>query len=321
MTDGPALVIGASGQDGSYIVRTLLDRGIAVHATGRALASQIPGNWTRLNIGARVQRHSLDPSDAAAVDALVATARPSQIFCLSGQSSVGRSFACPDETIASHVLPLRHVAAAVIAHRVSAHIVYAGSGDAFGETSAAVPATENSAFAPLSPYADGKVQAIQIARQYGQSGDVRISVAHLFGHESPLRPTSFLFGKLCKAIATVRAGNGAAITLGRGDIVRDWGWAPDYAAAMVAMAACDEPQELVLATGVPMVLRDAVSALFSAAGLVMQDHVQFDDPALIRSGEAASMVADPARARAAIGWTGSTPFPVLAERLLNTVTN
>ena len=217
--------------------------------------------------------------------------------------------------------PLRNVAAAVIAHRVPAHIVYAGSGDVFGETSAARPATETSAFVPLSPYADGKAQAVQIARQYRLAGDVRISIAHLFGHESPLRPATFLFGKLVAAIGRIAAGDNSPITLGRGDIIRDWGWAPDYAAAMMAMAACEEPQELVLATGAPVMLRDAVSALFCAAGLNMDDHVRFDDPALIRDGEAASMVADPARARAAIGWTGSTPFPVLAERLLNTVTN
>ncbi|MEY4270937.1 MAG: hypothetical protein RLZZ58_2153 [Pseudomonadota bacterium] len=320
MTGGPALILGASGQDGTLVARQLRGDGVVVHGTGRRLADRMPDQWGPLGLADGVHRHSVDLDDAAAVLTLIDHVRPDQIYCLSGQSSVGRSFAEPEATRRSHVAPMVNVAEAVKALRIDPHIMLAGSGEVFGETSADAPATESSPMAPASPppspYAAAKAEAIQRAQQYRDDSNVRISVAHLFGHESPLRRADFVFGKVIGAILNIRAGRIETLSLGRGDVVRDWGWAPDYADAMIRMAARDDPVDLIIATGTSVSLQSAVAALFAAAGLDAADHVTFGDTAFARPTEARTMYADPSAARAVIDWKGSTPFPGLATLLL-----
>lgn len=311
-----ALVLGAGGQDGTLITRMLLNDGGTVHATGRTLDFTKRPAFSTLVGHDRLHNHLLDPEDAGAVRTLVESVRPDQIYCLTGQSSVGRSFALPAQTIRSHLLPLLNLGEAVRAVGLDPHIVYAGSGDVFGETSADAPARENSPLRPASPYGAGKAAGVMAARSLRDDFGLRISIAHLFSHESASRPPQFVFGKVIEAVGAIRAGQGGPLVLGRGDIVRDWGWAPDYAAAMIAMAEQDEPTDLILATGHSVRLDSAVAAIFAAAGLDAGQHVQWDEPAHVRRNEIGCMAADIALARQRIGWTGSIAFPALADRLL-----
>ncbi len=326
MTRDTALILGASGQDGTLIAQQLSSEGVAVHATGRRLGEQLPQSWRPFDLDTMVHRHTLDPRDFDRVRSLIDHVRPTQLFCLAGQSSVGRSFDEPLATYQSHILPLLNAAEAIRQLGLATHIVFAGSGEMFGETSQDAPATETSIMAPRSPYAAAKAMAVTLAKSYRSDFGTRISVAYLFGHESPLRSDAFVFGKVLGAIWAVLAngseangsgtGGSGQITLGDGEIIRDWGWAPDYAAAMIAMARLNDPIDLILATGTSVSLKQAVEALFEAAGLDASNHVTFGDPAMVRPHESRQMFAYPAKARQVIGWTDSRAFPELAELLL-----
>ena len=49
----------------------------------------------------------------------------------------------------------------------------------------------------------------------------------LFNHESPLRPARFVTQKIISTAKRIANGSGEILTLGRMDISRDWGWAPN----------------------------------------------------------------------------------------------
>lgn len=313
-----ALIIGGTGQDGSLIAQQLMAAGMEVHATGRLLpmVSGVP-TWVELGIDHAIMGHRLDPAVPHDVHRLVEELEPAMIFCLAGQSSVGRSFAMPGETIHSHVDPVVNVTSAMHDLRLNSHLVVAASGEVFGETGIDCPATENSPFAPRNPYAAAKAMAVLAARSFRDSFGLRVSIAYLYNHESPLRPADFLFGKVLAGIAQLRSGLIDRISLGNGDVARDWGWAPDYAAAMIRMAQMPEAHELILATGQTMKLCDAVTALVGAAGFDADRVIHWQAPGAVRAGEAHVMAADPARARSVLGWSGSVGFPQLAERLLS----
>ncbi|HWU73535.1 MAG TPA: GDP-mannose 4,6-dehydratase, partial [Sphingomonas sp.] len=256
MTARSALIWGVGGQDGAYLARLLLDKDYRVQGTSRG--SAIPDNLARLGIAERVALHRVDPSDSTRVAEIIATVTPDEIYYLAGQSSVGRSFAEPEATFAGAAFGLLNVLEAARRLAPDAVLLNAASGDCFGET--LEPATERSCFRPRSPYAAAKcsahllIEANRVA--YGQ----RACSAFLFPHESPLRPDSFVIGKLMAAIRRIAAGDRAPLELGDLSVVRDWGWAPDYVAAMWAMLQRDTLEDLILATGTSMRLQDFVAA-------------------------------------------------------------
>ncbi|MGN6819233.1 MAG: GDP-mannose 4,6-dehydratase, partial [Sphingomonas sp.] len=143
----------------------------------------------------------------------------------------------------------------------------------------------------------------------------RACSAFLFPHESPLRPNTFVTGKLMAAIRRFAAGDRTPLELGDLGVVRDWGWAPDYVAAMRAMLQRESPEDLILATGISMRLEDFVAAAFAAIGLDWRDHVK-SVPGLRRPADIAEQHADPSRAGELIGWRASVAGEELVKRLV-----
>ena len=89
--------------------------------------------------------------------------------------------------------------------------------------------------------------------------------------------------------------------MGNLDSIRDWGYAPEYVEGMWRMLQADEPEDIVLATGVGYTVKQFVETAFSHAGLHWQDHVKFD-PRYVRPTEVDALVGDPSRAERKLGW-------------------
>ena len=103
--------------------------------------------------------------------------------------------------------------------------------------------------------------------------------------------------------------------MGNIDIARDWGWAPDYVEAMWLMLQQPTPRDFVLATGETRTLAEFVNAVFSAVGLDWQAHVECD-PALLRPTDVRASVANPARAKALLGWEAHSKLADVARRMV-----
>jgi GDPmannose 4,6-dehydratase len=312
MTARSALIWGVGGQDGAYLARLLLDKGYRVHGTSRG--ETVPTNLRRLGIGDEVQLHIADPADGARVGEVIAVAAPVEIYYLAGQSSVGRSFAEPEATFVGAALGLLNVLEAARRAVPDAALLNAASGDCFGETVA--PATEESPFRPRSPYAAAKCSAHLLLEANRVAHGQRACSAFLFPHESPLRPDSFVIGKLMAAIRRFAAGDRTPLELGDLNVVRDWGWAPDYVAAMWAMLQRATPEDLIIATGTSMRLEDFVAAAFAAIGLDWREHVK-SVPGLRRPADIAEQHADPSRAAEVIGWRAGVAGEALVKRLVS----
>jgi GDPmannose 4,6-dehydratase len=310
-----ALICGASGQDGAYLAQTLSGKGYEVHGSTRGPASLSPANLTALGVADRVILHSLQPTDADAVVALLDEVRPDEIYYLAAQSSVWRSFEEPLATFQASALGLWTMLDAARRIVPGARILNAASGDCFGETPADAPATENSPFHPRSPYAAAKCaghHAISVARL--ADGQFACS-AFLFNHESPLRPETFAFGKIIAAIRRIAGGAEEKLRLGDVEVVRDWGWAPDYVEAMWRMLQQDEPGDFVIATGSSHRLADFVALAFAEAGLDWRDHV-IVGAVRPRPTDISRQFADPCRAREILGWQAGVSLKELASRLV-----
>jgi GDPmannose 4,6-dehydratase len=328
-----ALVTGISGQDGALLAARLLAAG------GEVVGTHRPGGdaagWRLRELGlaghARLRMAALDPRDRDACARLVAAVQPDAVFHCAGQSRVADSFRDPLGSADANGTSTLNLLEAVRAHAPAAHLVLAASAEIFGAPATA-PQDESTPLAARTPYGLSKLHAHAAVGTWRASYGLRASSAILFNHESELRDEAFVTRKLSRAVARIALGRAADVALGNLDARRDFGYAPDYVAAMVAMAARAEPGDYVLATGVAASIRDFATAAFAAAGIALDwagnglAEVGLErgsgavrvrvDAAFFRPVDAPLLVGDAGKARRDLGFTPSVDLAGLARRMV-----
>lgn len=309
-----ALICGVSGQDGSYLARFLLGKGYVVFGTSRDAQGSSFRNLHALGIAGQVNTLSMVPEDFRSVFMAVKQAVPDEIYYLAGQSSVGLSFDQPAETIQSVVLGTLNMLEACRMVDEKIRFYHAGSSECFGDTDGKA-VQENTPFNPRSPYAVAKASAFWLVNNYREAYDLHACTGILFNHESPLRPARFVTQKIIATAKRIAAGADEILTLGRMDIARDWGWAPEYVEAMWLMLQQDQPEDFVIATGQTYSLQDFVSHAFSALGLNWRDHVRQSE-ALFRPTDLSISRANPSKAQQRLGWKASVLMPQVVQLMI-----
>ena len=311
-----ALIFGVSGQDGGYLARLLIDKGYRVVGASRTARAK---NLRWHGVADKVELLAVDPGDPGSVEAALRQAEPDEVYNLSGQSSVGLSFEHPQETLRSTLGATINLLEALRTLDRPVRLFNAGSAECFGDTSGA-RANESTAMRPCSPYAVGKAAAFWQLASHRSAYALHASTGILFNHESPLRSERFVTQKIVRAACRIAAGLSAPLELGNIDIERDWGWAPEYVEAMWSMLQQDEPGDFVLATGQTRPLADFIGEAFAAVGLDWREHVKCQ-PQLLRPSDVRTSQADPARARAVLGWEAATKMTGVVRKMVEAEQN
>ncbi len=296
-----ALIIGVTGQDGSYLAQLLLEKGYQVIGTSRDIFTASRRNLTRLGIAERVKLVSMAVEDFRSVLTVIRDSDPQEIYNLSGQTSVSLSFERPVEAIESIALGTLNILEAVRFLNSPVRFYNAGSSECFGNTEGE-KANELTPFIPRSPYAVAKVTAAGLVNNYQESYGLFACTGILFNHESPLRPERFVTQKLIHAAANIRKNPQVKLHLGNIEISRDWGWAPDYVEAMWMMLQQETPQNFVIATGKTTSLKYFIEQSFAFFHLDWQEHVELEE-SLKRPSDIQYGAADPSKATKVLGWT------------------
>ena len=296
-----ALICGVNGQDGSFLARLLLDKGYEVWGTSRDVQASPLSNLAALSIEKRINLISMAPNDFRSVLTAVDKSEPDELYYLSGQSSVGLSFEQPAETLESMVTGVLNILEVIRLRRKSVRFYNAGSSECFGDTGV-TPANELTPFYPRSPYAVAKASAHWLVTNYRESYGLYACNGILFNHESTLRPKRFVTQKIVQAAKRIAQGSGERLVLGRLDIRRDWGWAPEYVVAMWRMLQQERPEDYVIATGESNTLADFVAAAFDLNGIDWQAHVDISTD-FYRPTDIDRSVGDPGKAMEHLAWS------------------
>lgn len=309
-----ALICGVSGQDGSYLARLLLAKGYTVWGTSRDAQGSSFSNLCVLGISDHVNKISMVPEDFRSVLLAVKRTSPDEIYYLAGQSSVGLSFEQPAETIQSVVLGTLNMLESCRMSDKAVRLYHAGSSECFGDTQG-IPANEGTYFSPRSPYAVAKASAFWLVDNYREAYNLHACTGILFNHESPLRPSRFVTQKIISTALRIATGSNEKLILGRIDISRDWGWAPEYVEAMWLMLQKEQPEDFVIATGTTYTLQEFVQTTFSLLNLDWREHVRQDET-LFRPTDLLASAADPSKAKILLGWSAQTLMPQVIEKML-----
>jgi GDPmannose 4,6-dehydratase len=310
-----ALVTGATGQDGSYLVEQLLAEGAEVHALVRA---HEPDGSPSPALPAGVHPHIADLVDGDRLEAVVAEVEPTEVYNLGGLSSVALSWQEPALTAEVSGVAVGRLlkGAHDLQERTGRPVrfVQASSAEVFGHAEQ-VPQDETTPVRPLTPYGAAKAYGHLLVTVYRARG-LHASSCILYNHESPRRPETFVTRKVTAAAARIAHGLQDGLAMGNLDARRDWGWAPDYVSAMVLAARADEGRDYVVATGVAHSVRDFVAAAFRAAGIEDWEPYVSLDPRFARPSDAPEQRGDAGRARELLGWAPTVSFEEIVTRMV-----
>ena len=311
-----ALICGVSGQDGAYLAQFLLGKGYQVWGTSRDAQVANFSNLRLLGIKDQVHLLSMAQNDFRSVLSAFTRSDPEEVYFLSGQSSVNLSFDQPAESIDSTVYGVLNLLETIRFLNKKIKLYNASSSECFGEVPHGQSSDELSPFRPRSPYGVAKSSAHWLVTNYRESYGLFCCNGILFNHESPLRPERFVTRKIVSTACRIKAGSTERLQLGRIDIARDWGWAPDYVEAMWQMLQSDLPDDYIIATGVSKTLEDFVNQVFLMLDLDWREHVDFDKT-LFRPSEIINSAANPKKSKDLLGWQAKTTFSELIDKLIS----
>jgi GDPmannose 4,6-dehydratase len=315
-----AFITGITGQDGSYLAELLLSKGYEVHGTIRRASTfnthridhiyNDPHNQNGVNL----HLHYGDVAASGNLLELIYSIQPDEIYHLAAQSHVRVSFDLPEYTGDVTGLGTIRVLEAIRKGGIKTRFYQASSSEMFG--GAPPPQSETTPFEPRSPYAAAKVYSYWVTRNYREGYGVFACNGILFNHESPRRGETFVTRKITRALAAIRAGKKKYLYLGNLEARRDWGYAPDYVAAMWKILQCEQADDYVIGTGESHSVGEFLSEAFGYMDMDWHEYVRIDER-YMRPTEVNHLLADPSKARKLLEWEPRVFFKDLVHIMVD----
>ena len=333
-----ALITGTTGQDGAYLAEFLLEKGYEVHGLKRRASLFNTDRVDHLYQDPHVEDrrfilHYGDLTDATNLIRVVQQVQPDEIYNLGAQSHVQVSFETPAYTADTDALGSLRLLEAIriLGLEKKTRFYQASTSELYGKVQE-IPQTETTPFYPRSPYAVAKLYAYWITVNYREAYGLYACNGILFNHESPLRGETFVSRKITRGLCRIKLGLQDCLYLGNLDAKRDWGHARDYVEMQWLMLQQDAPDDYVIATGVQYSVREFVTLAagelgielhWEGTGLAERGYdaatrrcIVAVDPRYFRPTEVDTLLGDPSKARAKLGWAPRISFQSLVKEMV-----
>ena len=333
-----ALITGITGQDGAYLAEFLLARGYDVHGVKRRASSFNTDRIDHLyhdphERNVRLHLHYGDLTDATNLIRIVQQVQPDEIYNLAAQSHVAVSFETPEYTANADALGTLRLLEAIriLGMEKRVRFYQASTSEMFGKVQE-IPQRETTPFYPRSPYGAAKVYGHWITLNYREAYGMFACSGILFNHESPIRGETFVTRKITRGLARIHHGLEANLYLGNLHSMRDWGHARDYVRAQWLMLQQAEADDYVIATGEQHSVREFVTCAAAELGMTvewrgtgLEEHgvdvrtgrtIVKVDQRYFRPTEVETLLGDPSKARAKLGWKPEISFESLVKEMI-----
>jgi GDPmannose 4,6-dehydratase len=307
-----ALITGLSGQDGSFLAELLLEKQYSV--TGLIRHGEQEPLGCSEHLRGRVELVLGDLLEPASLREAIEQVRPRELYHLAAPSYVPASWQRPAETLRAIVGSCAAILEAVRDLETDTRVFVASSGAMFGEAPES-PQREETPCRPMNPYAISKLAAHQLVGVLRTRDGLHASSGIAYNHESERRPEQFVTRRITRAAAAISLGLEHELTIGSLEAVRDWSFAGDTMRGAWLMLQQDQPDDYILASGVPHTVAELAHTAFACVGLDAERHLRVDS-SLVRPAEQTPNVGDPAKARARLHWTPYVSFEQLVERMV-----
>jgi len=310
-----ALITGITGQDGAYLARLLLAKGYRVFGMLARRSTDTLWRLNEMDVTRDVTLIDGDLVDVTSILRALEASAATEVYNLAAQSFVATSWRQPLLTAQVTAVGALNVLEAIRIHDAKIRFYQASTSEMFGLIQAERQ-DEKTPFYPRSHYGVAKLFAHWSTVNYRESFGLHASSGILFNHESPLRGIEFVTRKVSDAVARIKLGKAKELRLGNIDAKRDWGFAGDYVEAMWRMLQQERADDYVIATGVTTTVREMCRIAFAHVGLDADRYVVVD-PQYFRPAEVDVLQGDPAKAKARLGWSATTPLEELVTMMVD----
>ncbi len=290
-----ALVTGADGFVGKYLVEALNERGYEVTAAGGPRG--------------RDDMLRIDLANSDTLEHALAVANPDVVFHLAGQPFVPRAIEKPLEAFAVNAMGTVRLIEAIRTKRSGnfPRIVLAGSASVYGRAAESKnPLHEDHPISPVDPYGASKAGAECAAMASWCSYGIPVMIARSFNHIGPGQSADFVVPSFAKQLARIKAGAEKPVMY-VGDLTteRDFLDVRDVVEAYIALAENGDPGEIYnVCSGVPMRIQDILRLLIQIADVPLEVR---EDPARMRGSDLRTFYGDNAKV-CALGWAPKIPL-------------
>jgi GDPmannose 4,6-dehydratase len=308
-----ALILGITGQDGSYLAEILLSKGYDVHGLVRRSAT---GNLRNIeHIQDRIHLHYGDLTEPISLHRVISDVAPREIYNEADQDHAGLSFQIPAYNFEVTGSAVGRILEIIRQYDTSIRFFQPVTSNMFGQTTEC-PQHEATEFDPVNPYSCAKVFAYYISHMYRKVYDMHVSVAIFYNHESPRRTEQYVTRKITRSVARIKAGLQDKLVLGDISAMIDWGYAREYMETAWRIVQLDEPDTFVIGTGEVHSVKDFVEEAFGSVGLDCSRYLE-SSATLLRAARNTVLQADVSKARRVFGFNPKVKYKELIKIMMD----
>ena len=291
-----ALVLGVTGQDGSFMAKLLLSKNYYVHGFARRSSTGNLDNISDiLKNNKRFFLHHGDLLDFVSFTNVISKIKPKEIYNFADQDHVKWSFDLPSYSFNVTASSLINILEILKKNLPNSKYFHPFSSNMFGN-SKNKKQNENEPLNPLSIYALGKVTAFHVCKLYRDVFGLKICGAIFYNHESEIRPEEYVTRKITKSVARIFYGKQKKLVLGDINTKIDWGYAKDYVEAAYKIMQQKKPEFFIIATGKKYSIKEFVKKCFSYVGLNYKKYLKINKK-FYRPSKTASLAGDTKKAQ------------------------
>ncbi len=304
-----ALVIGAAGFVGKYLIRHLADDlGMEVCAT------KLPHEYLEVE-GAKV--YDLDILSKDSITELLFSVRPDEIYHLAAQSSVSLAWKNPQLTIDVNIKGAVNMMDALRELFYKPRVVVVGSGEEYGHINAGdVPVKEGTLLRPGNMYAATKACQNMIGSIYAEAYDLELVMVRAFNHIGPGQLPTFVAADFCKQVAEIEKGlREPVMYVGNLSAKRDFTDVRDVVRAYALLAKYGKAGETYnVGSGHAIEIREMLDIIISRSTADIRVET---DPAKLRPVDVPIIEADISRINGLCGWKPEIPIEKTIDEILD----
>lgn len=285
-----AIIFGANGQDGFYLNKILLDKGLEVIGISRS------GNFLKLDI-----------TNFDAVKSIIAQYHPEYIFHLAANSTtVHHALFDNHKAISTGTINILEAVKQASPHT---KVFLSGSGLQFINKD--FPIKETDEFEASSVYSVARIHSVYAARYYRTLG-LKIYVGYFFNHESPKRTERHISKMIGEAVKRIANGSNELIEIGDMSVKKEWTFAGDIMKGALTLIEQNRIYEAVIGSGIGYSIEDYIERCFKFIGKESKEYIK------IKEGFTAQykqLISNPST-MLSLGWKPEKDFDDLVKMML-----
>ena len=309
------LVLGVTGQDGSFMAKFMHEKKYLVHGVIRKSSTGNLSNIKNLIEQKNFFIHHGDLLDFISIENIIKKIKPDEIYNFADQDHVKWSFDIPvysHDVTGSSVIKILEI---IKNYSPKSKFFQPFSSNIFGDTSKRKQ-NESDSFSPLSIYALGKVTAYYACQMYRKVYGLKVYGAIFYNHESEIRPDEYVTRKITKAVAKIYYGKQNKLFLGDIKAKIDWGYAKDYVETAYKIMQLSKPDVFVIASGKSHSVEYFAKKCFQHVGLNYKKYLRINKK-LLRKSKTVSLIGDTKKAKKTFNYKNKTSLNEIISIMMN----